>query len=197
MSRLQGWVSPTGLADSQTLFLRLAGLKPTFGYWCLATLGTTSSRTTSTPSWDAVRQAVQPRLRPLPSPSPSRSFTHAPSPNVAVSGSPHALDCLPSFVLVTAGYSVPTDGWVINQVPIVMFLLTHPYFLSYHTLATCVLRRAGFYNASTSLVYRAVLVAGLAYTTAFVEAWSISGFPHYVGCVANLTQCWQLDHPLP
>ena len=95
---------------------------------------------------------------------------------------------LPSVVFVTAGYSVPTNGWVINQVPIVMFLLTHPYFLSYHTLATCVLRRAGFYNASTTLAYRAVLVAGLAYTTAFLEAWSISSFPHYVGCLADLAQ---------
>ena len=62
-----------------------------------------------------------------------------------------------------------------------MFLMTHPYFMSYHIIATVLMRRFGFLEspARHSFLTHATAVLGLAYLTALLEAWSISGFPHY------------------
>eukprot|EP00128_Syssomonas_multiformis_P017391 Colp12_sorted_trinity150504_noHs@740 len=88
------------------------------------------------------------------------------------------------YSVIGMRYTVPLDGiirWELNQVPIVMYLMTHPYFCSYHVLVTPLLRRIAALLPST-LVRRlvlAVVVCVVAYITAFLEAWSISAFPHY------------------
>lgn len=85
------------------------------------------------------------------------------------------------YNVLGCSYSVPTeDGWwTVNRVPVVMYLLTHPYFLSYHVMASCCLRRLGFHSPQTSFLRRAASVTTLAYATAYMETWSISAFPHY------------------
>lgn len=75
----------------------------------------------------------------------------------------------------------PGKGLEINKVPISMFLCTHPYFMTYHVLATPILRvvksRLQHWQWKNSLF--AVAVLSMAFTTAFVETWTISGFPYY------------------
>jgi hypothetical protein len=80
---------------------------------------------------------------------------------------------------------VPTANGLfeLNGVPYVMHLLTVPYFATYHTLMTRLFRWGNFWHSSTSVLKRVAVVALLGYTTAFVEAFSISAFPHYVGPV--------------
>ena len=65
-----------------------------------------------------------------------------------------------------------------------MHLITIAYFLSYHTFATIILRKSGFFdNQRRSLLSRVLQVAIMSYATALLEAWSISAFPHYVSRV--------------
>lgn len=75
----------------------------------------------------------------------------------------------------------PGKGWEINRVPVSMFLCTHPYFMTYHVLATPLLRAAKSYLQNYSLwrVPFVIFVAKLAFVTAFTETWTISGFPYY------------------
>jgi cycloeucalenol cycloisomerase len=73
----------------------------------------------------------------------------------------------------------------INFVPIAMFLCTHAYFCTYHTLTTLVLRR--WYSSATyyllgeklKLVISAGLIFALALFTALTEAVTIQNFPYY------------------
>ena len=75
----------------------------------------------------------------------------------------------------------PGKGLEINQVPVSMFLCTHPYFMTYHVLVTPILRVI----KSFLQVYRlrhvlfALVVMVIAFCTAFMETWTISGFPYY------------------
>jgi cycloeucalenol cycloisomerase len=73
----------------------------------------------------------------------------------------------------------------INFVPIAMFLCTHAYFCTYHTLTTIVLRR-WWTSATYSLLgknSKALVSAGLILTlaifTALTEAITIQNFPYY------------------
>ena len=62
-----------------------------------------------------------------------------------------------------------------------------PYFCSYHTLATVLLRRLEA-SKKTFIAYCG-LIAALAYSTAFMETWSIAAFPHYVRASVTRTLC--------
>lgn len=75
----------------------------------------------------------------------------------------------------------PGEGIEINAVPVSMFLFTHPYFMTYHILATPVLRATRSYLQQFRLRYLffAVFVACFAFVTAFMETLTISGFPYY------------------
>ena len=85
------------------------------------------------------------------------------------------------YDVLGASYTLPVGPYTLNEVPVVMYLLTQPYFLSYHVLAACAMRRFDLASRS-SLVYWSVISLA-AYGTAFAETWSISAYPHYV-CVA-------------
>lgn len=80
------------------------------------------------------------------------------------------------YSLLGVRYSVPVDGWELNGVPICMYLLAHPYFVSYHVLASIALRRA---RASYGPMGELAAVPALSYFTAVLETWSIEAFPHY------------------
>lgn len=75
----------------------------------------------------------------------------------------------------------PGEGLEINRVPVSMFLFTHPYFMTYHVLVTPIIRAAKSYlhQFQFHYIFFAIFVAGLAFGTAFVETWTISGFPYY------------------
>ncbi|EGD74228.1 hypothetical protein PTSG_06238 [Salpingoeca rosetta] len=83
------------------------------------------------------------------------------------------------YNVLGAHYTIPR-GYEINGVPMVMYFLTHVYFLLYHSLATMLLRKIDFWSPRRSLLWRGLVVFAMAYTTAILEAWSISAFPHYV-----------------
>ena len=74
-------------------------------------------------------------------------------------------------------------GIEINNVPLSMYFATHVYFISYHTVVSLPIRIAKrtlvhssrlFYFAGMCLV-----VCSLSIITAFLETWTISGFPYY------------------
>ncbi len=75
----------------------------------------------------------------------------------------------------------PGMGIEINGVPVSMFLCTHPYFMTYHVLVSPFLRvvkaRLQEYKLKSCL-FAAVIVC-VAFSTAFIETWTISGFPYY------------------
>lgn len=75
----------------------------------------------------------------------------------------------------------PGMGLEINQVPVSMFLCTHPYFMTYHILATPILRAVRSLLRGNSLCHPlfGMFVLLLAFVTAFMETWTISGFPYY------------------
>lgn len=75
----------------------------------------------------------------------------------------------------------PGKGLEINGVPVSMFLCTHPYFMTYHVLVSPVLRAAKAYMKDykfKTLIFAAVVVV-IAFCTAIMETWTISGFPYY------------------
>jgi cycloeucalenol cycloisomerase len=87
------------------------------------------------------------------------------------------------FSLLGASYTFPS--WRINDVPIPMFLATHAYFCTYHSLTTMALRRwwSGHTYARLPGWLRPLgtgaLVCAMAWFTAFTEAFTIQGFPYY------------------
>jgi cycloeucalenol cycloisomerase len=73
--------------------------------------------------------------------------------------------------------------WRINDVPITCYLMTHAYFIFYHSMTNLILRRlrrslAAFPPAASSAI-SALVVFALAYVTAFMETFTISNFPYY------------------
>eukprot|EP00026_Physarum_polycephalum_P003552 Phypoly_transcript_03565.p1 GENE.Phypoly_transcript_03565~~Phypoly_transcript_03565.p1 ORF type:complete len:322 (+),score=42.13 Phypoly_transcript_03565:311-1276(+) len=84
------------------------------------------------------------------------------------------------FVLLKATYRFPVT-WNLNEVPICLYLVTHAYFISYHSATTPILRR--FWTATRPGLIRTVgsilLVLVLAYITAFMEAWTLEKVPYY------------------
>jgi hypothetical protein len=76
------------------------------------------------------------------------------------------------------------------QVPIVMFLMTHPYFCLYHSISNMAIRttlrlthRSG---RVLSTLAAGIVVLGLAYAIAFMETYSLS----QVRCL-----CWAWPMP--
>jgi|TARA_B110000971_G_scaffold215294_1_gene248541 cycloeucalenol cycloisomerase len=69
----------------------------------------------------------------------------------------------------------------LNDVPIALYFMTHAYFMFYHVLSSCALRRVktGYEKNAARLLFTSALVASLAYTTAFMESLTICGFPYY------------------
>ena len=76
----------------------------------------------------------------------------------------------------------PGRGWEINRVPVSMYLMTHVYFMTYHVLATPLLRvvRTSFKSSSLpQYIAVGTFVVVVAFLTAFTETWTISSFPYY------------------
>jgi len=69
----------------------------------------------------------------------------------------------------------------LNDVPICLYLMTHPYFMLYHAMSNAALRRVrtGYEADRARLLFEAALVACMSYGTAFMEALTICGFPYY------------------
>lgn len=89
------------------------------------------------------------------------------------------------YNLLGVKYEFPDPLHRINNVPVPMFLITHGYFLFYHTGTTLVLRRWW-----TSITYvsmprglqvaaSAAVVLLMAWFTAVMEAFTISAVPYY------------------
>jgi cycloeucalenol cycloisomerase len=74
------------------------------------------------------------------------------------------------------------DTYNLNNVPIVMYLLTHAYFTFYHSFMN-MLQRYFFNTFKTNNITRSILywffIIILSYTTAYLETWSIESFPYY------------------
>jgi cycloeucalenol cycloisomerase len=80
------------------------------------------------------------------------------------------------YTVLGASYSFPVQ-LQLNRVPFFLYLVTHGYFVFYHTCTTIVLRAV--YASSDSRVASAAAVFGLAVFTAFMETWTISSVPFY------------------
>ena len=87
------------------------------------------------------------------------------------------------YNLLGAKYTFP--AWRLNDVPIALILITHGYFITYHTLTTIGLRRfwTSFWyrraGKATRVVASVLLVAAMSYFTAFAETLTIASFPYY------------------
>lgn len=74
-------------------------------------------------------------------------------------------------------------GLRINDVPVSMYLMTQPYFLSYHVLVSPVLRT--FINALkghhwiVKYLIVGIFIYVISISTAFMETFTISSFPYY------------------
>jgi len=88
------------------------------------------------------------------------------------------------YTLLGAQYTFRT--YCLNTVPIAMYLPAHAYFCLYHSATNMALRR--WYTSHTYAVLphaalrtagTCVLVVVMAWVTAFMEAFSIQGFPYY------------------
>ncbi len=80
------------------------------------------------------------------------------------------------YTVLGARYSFPVRV-ELNGVPFFLYLVTHGYFVFYHTVTTIVLR--AFHKRFSSRVAGAAVVCGLAVLTAFMETWTISNVPFY------------------
>mmetsp|Transcript_26411 Transcript_26411/g.78431 ORF Transcript_26411/g.78431 Transcript_26411/m.78431 type:complete len:159 (-) Transcript_26411:275-751(-) len=71
----------------------------------------------------------------------------------------------------------------INDVPLVMFLMTHAYFCFYHALSNVMLRRVRTGLACSSRLVRRTAMGAvvflLSYATAYMETLTISHYPYY------------------
>lgn len=87
------------------------------------------------------------------------------------------------YTLLRATYTF--EAWRLNDVPFAMYLAAHGYFMLYHSMTNMALRR--WYTSSTyarlprpfGTVGTAVLVIIMSWVTAFMEAFTIQGFPYY------------------
>lgn len=85
------------------------------------------------------------------------------------------------FKVLGATYTM--KSFRINDVPYVMFLMTHGYFLFYHTLSNVLLRRTSTALSKSSPFVRrsamTLVIFTLAYATAFMETLTIAHYPYY------------------
>lgn len=90
-------------------------------------------------------------------------------------------------LLLGASYTFTREAWCLNGVPLAMYAAAHAYFCLYHSATNMALRRWYSSEAYARLAPRplaraagtACLVAAMAWATAFMEAFSIQGFPGY------------------
>jgi len=88
------------------------------------------------------------------------------------------------YKLLGAKYTFPIS-WELNEVPIMLYFITHAYFMSYHAFTSAILRRCwtgDFYLKSTRFIQILIsisIVFLLAYITAFLETFSIASVPYY------------------
>jgi len=84
------------------------------------------------------------------------------------------------YSVLRAQYTMPS--YDLNGVPIPMYFATHFYFCFYHVIGNCVLRRimTGFKPSMQKNVFLCLAVLCMAYTTAFMEVVTISGYKCYV-----------------
>lgn len=81
------------------------------------------------------------------------------------------------YSVLGASYSFPVTHFL-NDVPVMLYFITHGYFMFYHTMTTIILRlffRSKWSNTATNIL----LVFVLALITAFMETWTISNVPFY------------------
>lgn len=75
------------------------------------------------------------------------------------------------------------DAHRFNDVPIAMFLATHAYFCFYHTLMNLLIRRIRNailpFSTTKKFIINVIVIACLAYITAFMETKTIEGFPYW------------------
>ena len=73
------------------------------------------------------------------------------------------------------------DAHRLNDVPIALYFMTHAYFMFYHVLSNCALRKTqrSFARGPRRFAFECALIAVMAYTTAFMESLTICGFPYY------------------
>jgi len=83
------------------------------------------------------------------------------------------------YRVLKADYTFPAHR--LNDVPICLYFMTHAYFMFYHVLSNMALRytRTSYKAGRARSVYEIVLVVVMSYTTAFMEAITICGFPYY------------------
>lgn len=87
------------------------------------------------------------------------------------------------YTLLRATYTF--EAWRLNDVPFAMYLAAHGYFMLYHSMTNMALRR--WYTSATyarlprpfGTIGTGVLVVIMAWVTAFMEAFTIQGFPYY------------------
>ncbi|XP_065195431.1 uncharacterized protein LOC135826731 [Sycon ciliatum] len=83
------------------------------------------------------------------------------------------------------GPLAPGRGLSLNGVPISMYIMTHPYFCLYHTVASATLRvqrrLCDRYLGGKWLksILTALLLGMFCTSVAFMETWTISSFPYY------------------
>lgn len=73
------------------------------------------------------------------------------------------------------GASYTFDAHRLNNVPIALILITHAYFILYHTLSTLLLRRIRGWG----IIPWWIVILVMSYITAFMETWTIERFPYY------------------
>ncbi len=82
------------------------------------------------------------------------------------------------YTVLGARYSFPV-ALQLNGVPFFLYLVTHGYFVFYHTCTTIALRAFYASRLGASRVAAAAVVFALAVFTAFMETWTISNVPFY------------------
>jgi cycloeucalenol cycloisomerase len=83
------------------------------------------------------------------------------------------------YTVLRASYTFPSH--MLNSVPVPLYLMTHPYFALYHTLARMIIRKAqtSFAPCTMRLLLQASLISAMSYVFAAAEALTIAGFPYY------------------
>lgn len=108
------------------------------------------------------------------------------------------------YTVLHCSYTLPAEPYVLNSVPFALYLITHGYFHFYHTISNMLLRvywrtvgegQTLYYHSGgdsqhrrkptlltpvLALVGVSLLVFTFSYVTAFMEAWTIARFEHYV-----------------
>jgi cycloeucalenol cycloisomerase len=101
------------------------------------------------------------------------------------------------YTLLKATYTF--EAWRLNDVPFAMYLAAHGYFMLYHSMTNMALRRwyTSFFKANLRPFFASlgsfILILVMSWITAFMEAFTIQGFPYYhiedrafmytVGCI--------------